>query len=623
MPSEPIKLKESKPEEIEVLPEKIFPGEAIDYSKIKLRKKTRINDLKLIYEHNWFDEEKNEYITSYRIWEIDHGKLQKKHYLITDPNTALHRGIQFIYLAPIKDWTKDVPVKEMIELICNEHSIELKKELATDTKFEVLLSVHKNNKRIFFENPNLITSEEEKEILTWDWNSLEHDFDYEGLEKDQDIVYGLRPLNITFTLDPLREENLWANVQKYQAHLLVLSITKAGKTTLGKKKARLTGQLAGYYYSRARGSAIAGWSGADSVRTSDIQGKVGPVVLDNVQNFDTESLKHTIELEETAETSTGTGMKTVNTIAACPFVLFANPENVTDPLVLAQSFLSVIRNFTTSEIGMDAIGSRHPEHIFKCKKESQVKGTPLDNEIVLKNRMIFEYILLKANRVVEKDIFPDKDIQTWLNKILPEYAKVIVGLLKSSISTDKDLKAYWIGHATGAFRHIRGYALKQAIMDNLKEIYTGKYNIKTILNDAEEHVKHICNLNIDFLSNILQLTSTTPADEWVKKNYESLKGNARAVVLAVVAYFKANQKLIMDGYIFPFQSTADYYNALPLEKRDKTYSRFGLIEANIPLDLDKFNRKVGDFGFYLVKAGDIISVRVENDSELKTVIQLI
>jgi hypothetical protein len=119
------------------------------------------------------------------------------------------------------------------------------------------------------------------------------------------------------------------------------------------------------------------------------------------------------------------------------------------------------------------------------------------------------------------------------------------------------------------------------------------------------------------------LTSTTPADEWVKKNYESLKGNARAVVLAVVAYFKANQKLIMDGYIFPFQSTADYYNALPLEKRDKTYSRFGLIEANIPLDLDKFNRKVGDFGFYLVKAGDIISVRVENDSELKTVIQLI
>jgi len=101
----------SKPEEIEVLPEKIFLGEAIDYSKIKLRKKTRINDLKLIYEHNWFDEEKNEYITSYRIWEIDHGKLQKKHYLITDPNTALHRGIQFIYLAPIKDWTKAVPVK--------------------------------------------------------------------------------------------------------------------------------------------------------------------------------------------------------------------------------------------------------------------------------------------------------------------------------------------------------------------------------------------------------------------------------------------------------------------------------------------------------------------------------
>jgi hypothetical protein len=614
----------TEPEEIELLAEKATFPEEPDYTKIELRKKARIKDIRLIYEHAWFDEEKKDYITSYRIWEIEYGKLQKKHYLITDANTTFHRGIQFIYLTPVQCWKWETPEKEIVDIICNEYSVELKKDMDTEAKFQVLLSVHENGKhRILFEIPNLITSEEEKEIFSWDWEQLEHDFYYEGLEKDPDIVYGLRPLNITFTLDPLGEERLWSNVQMYQAHLIVLSITKAGKTTLGKKIARLIGQLAGYYYSRAKGSAIAGWSGADKVRYSDIQGKVGPVVLDNVQNFDIESLKHIIELEEGAETSTGTGMESVNTIAATPFALFANPENVTDPLILAQSFLSIIKNFTTTNIGMDAIGSRHPCHIFKCKEESKVKGTPLDNEVVLKNRMIFEHILLKVNKVVGKDIFPDKNIQKWLNKDLLEYAKVVVNLLKSSALTDNDLKAYWIGHAVGAFRHIRGMALKQAIMDNLKEVYTGKYDVQKILSDAEEHVKHICNLNIDFLINILRLVSTTPIDEWVKKRYEELKGNARAVVLAITAYFKANSNLIMDGYIFPFQSTAECYNALPLEKRDKTYARYGLIEANIPLDLDKFNRKLRDIGFYLVKAGDVISVKVENDSVVKRLMQLI
>ena len=107
---------------------------------------------------------------------------------------------------------------------------------------------------------------------------------------------------------------------------------------------------------------------------------------------------------------------------------------------------------------------------------------------------VYTHIISVVNTRVQSTIFPNRQVRLLDKDIPPEnFSHVIKSYIDSSSATASfpDIREYCLSFK-GAFRHIRGKALKHAILDNLKEVYLGDYDINKILQDAEEDVTHIC-----------------------------------------------------------------------------------------------------------------------------------
>jgi hypothetical protein len=167
-----------------------------------------------------------------------------------------------------------------------------------------------------------------------------------------------------------------------------------------------------------------------------------------------------------------------------------------------------------------------------------------------------------------------------------------------------------------AYRHIRGMALKQAILDyfleNQENILTGNYNVDEILKLAEEHTKKICDYNIESLRKMIVAESSET--EYLLRRFDEISRDYVKVLVALVAkWVSQNKEEINKGYKIPLIQIGSYFEKLPDEFKIGRYTAFSRLEQKLPENLEKINSEVRLFGFELIKIQKDIFISFLNE----------
>lgn len=576
-----------------------------DYSKISLKKKTLVQSVTLVCQMKG----------QFNLYElkIRKGKTDPPVYLLTRPNIFLRNEKDWLNITPFKkpNFNAHFGDHENLDEMYKHYRKEIRlgedenwKDLSKEHKWKELYQLHllrrANKLPIFYKLHPQLTKEEIEEIKTWNFDKLKHDHFYEGMKKEPNLVYIYEIQDINFETDPYRTPTCCQNVQPFNSHTIVVTLTGRGKTRFAK-------QGRGKLFTDASGAGLAGFSTANETNIGLLDGASYPAYLDNVHNYKEHILINIIELMESGETYVAKGKAPVRVRTTSPFILHANPPETKNPTVLAQSLINIFKLMNKVAQGPPA---KRISQIYFSIDAIPVSGKPFHPNIVEKIKMVYDYIIEEVNKRVGKNIFPNEKTRNFItspNEAVQIYAKQVEKFLIGSISSGLES---WSHQAKYGAQGILGTALKHGINDNLKEIYLGKYSIDKILSDAEEHVKIVCDLNIKCLKNLLDTIGEVPLKDWIYNKYENIKNlNAKAIVLTLAFYVKMNPKAIIDvNTKIPLESLSNYYDEhLPDEHKSKGYSYFSKVIYKIPPNLEKFNRKLGDFGFDLVKLTDALS----------------
>jgi len=605
-----------------------------NYTQITLKKEVILKDLRLYYEHRTWDEERHRSIYYYSLYSFRLGTGHSLSYIYTEEfrriaspwqllaqltrNDVFHEGTENPKILPPKR-------KRVIE-IAKEHCVETfeieegeigRRERRYKTPPEIwrdIIMEHLGGEPFLFKLLKPLTEEEVRHIRSWDFEQVKRDYLYEGWHKNEKVVYALEANVVNFHSNPDAERKITQRVMPYQGHSDIIGPSKEGKTTLAKKITKLGG---GTYSDDASKAGLSGFADAEKENEGALDGTYGSNVLDNVHEYSDESIRKMLEIRETGEQVSLKGMGPVVARTTAAITCILNPPDIrssdtrtlTDAIQVAQFFEVYIRK--QSLISAGPVGTRtslplillESDPVVKLKDDEGRDIEPLDNVTVDKNELIFLHIMRIVNNKVETEIFPNNQVQAWLNRNIDGFYETIKRFIDAS-TVRPPIANYWTSLARGAFRHIRGGALKHGILDNLKAIYLGQYDIARIIQNAEEHLHRILGLIIESMQNMLGVLSQVPREEWILNKYQSLTKKAQQAVVLGAAIYAKNHSEMPNTLSMQFEEVREDYNRLSSEL--KPLPNYGTIEQYLPktpAGLNRFNRFIRDFGIFLAKQG--------------------
>jgi len=145
-----------------------------------------------------------------------------------------------------------------------------------------------------------------------------------------------------------------------------------------------------------------------------------------------------------------------------------------------------------------------------------------------------------------KEIYNHEKIKTWLNKAIPYYYDTILTLIDKIY--DSEVRDFIRTHSENSYRHLRGGALKCALVDHLPELIFSqqlKENIpealvNKIIEDSENYLKQLIAINVESVGNMTQLLES---EQQVSKIiYQSLPNYIKEIILTVKNYKKITRK---------------------------------------------------------------------------------
>lgn len=218
-----------------------------------------------------------------------------------------------------------------------------------------------------------------------------------------------------------------------------------------------------------------------------------------------------------------------------------------------------------------------------------------------------------------------QEVVNWLNNKLPEYATKLDELAATIFERDSSVAKFIIGHKE-AYRHIRGLALRFAIIEVADEIFNElrKYQ-PSILDDldelydevlepfvgkitqiAEEKLKTVLNINLKSLN---KMVSIIQRDDYVSSklelDYESLPKYAQKFILALGDYCGETGRDVIT-----LEALKDYLKPY-LDKDSGFYRDVNKILAPVIKNKDKINRKL-DF-VEIFELNGVYFIRVSMD----------
>ena len=408
-------------------------------------------------------------------------------------------------------------------------------------------------------------------------NSLKDIFDrmIERDKIDERIFYSIIMSVANFSTHALPE------LQRYQCHTIIVTNTKAFKTTLALK---LFGPE--NIYNSARASRLLGYSTAEEVYPSDLESKVEPTFFDELKlkNFEQYFFDALLSLMENGVSTVGKGAKTLITKTLTRFVFMSNLQN---PQATQRDLLFQLDDFLKQfSFSSQPIGSRIGLLLFGTDFKV-VEGNVLIDEKLL---FLFKQICKKISSTIEKSLKKYKEIMNWLETKDKEYEMQLDILLRSVPQEVDSIINFLQGHKE-AYRHLNGGALLLAFihyfLENQHALKTGEIDLQTLRKHFEHWETILKGWNLQSFRKLIDCFKSE-IDEKIYQflSFKKLPSYLQLLIILVGKALKEG-KIIFESYN-PIWCLEEFLNSLPQEWK-KSYTHISKLVEKIQKRLEGVN----------------------------------
>lgn len=578
-----------------------------------------------------FSEVSSSKVGDYKIYRIKLNKGDINRFLIIPYYMNIPIGDNELYIKPIENLSKNYksPFTEMLYLLTVNtplytrsvqwvHSVQNIDKVPIEPKFkerfengdiealwEYLDWYNSNIENVFFTVTNPISDIFFDTIKKWDQNQFSQMIDEyleQDCEKDDRLMYIYRAL----LLKTNRGDDDPTKLMPYSPHGIIITNPKTGKSS--------TSYLVGKKYDQVSLARMIGFSTAKETSKGVLNGKHETISFDEIQEEVNEGLFNKIlDFEERGVCEVAKGKENVITKGTSPLVYIGNPTSMNgsgkSSSELMYSFEEILQKVTDN---YEAFGSRKAFCLFGNDFDVVRQKFEKDEDEINEINGIVETILAKATPEINL-VFKKKQIRKWLQNDFPDdYKTKISDLIKKLTSTP--VKRYWKGHLS-SYRHVRGFALRQAIIDNIGDIIKGFPAVSQILADAENHFEEICHINYNSLKKMTDI-DLSDSVKITKEMFDSIKPLYLKHVITGLCYAYHFKNL--DGTkIIPMEIVANYYSEIPDEFKSETFVNWGRVKSKIG-NIKRFNNKLRNIaGVKMIPLNENNVFKIEDVEQIK------
>lgn len=307
---------------------------------------------------------------------------------------------------------------------------------------------------------------------------------------------------------------------RLNAHALVVTNAGTGKSIHYHTNGRLI--------DKATRNAFLGFAKSPTeVYKGTIDGEDYPVGIDQIEVGNWGIMDFMFNVMEYGEATVSSGAAKFTVKSRAPFAFMANP--MTEKINVEKGFGAILDHLSNNP----AIGRRFGVICYGTNyKVLTSKSTPESLDEWTQQSTFFRAIEEAARPELTK-IMRSKGTWDWVNKEIPGYQerieKVATGCLEDTIHM------FFIEHAKAGQSRVRSAALQVSLVDFLKEIALGRYELDEVLEHAEEILPSFTQLNIESAVNIVKNISDEKrffSEHWLESNATYLREIVYAVEYA-------------------------------------------------------------------------------------------
>ncbi len=358
---------------------------------------------------------------------------------------------------------------------------------------------------------------------------------------------------------------------KYIGHAIIIKNTSSGITTIS---IRIGTNCTTISLKSLEGYATAE---KDSTTFSPLHEAYGTV---NFDEFGKSSYKRILMpifgYLQTGELSTVKAGKTIRSRGCARCVFTSNPNDLDESGCGSNSMMIELFNRILGELtdSIQPTFSRFAYFLFADDVQPVNSQTAIDNpELCAFIDATAESIRSTLRTDATRLYWEHED---WLNRPIPRYDDVLDALRKNC--TDHKVRQALQGQKD-AYRHMRGHALAEAIIDNAHAILNGQLNEDALMEDAEEALTVLININFRSWQAVLELNELYAQDiDFIARQIKVLPAYLTAILVAVARSPVGT---------LSHQTLAATFEQIPLSIREKqfgTYTYWSKIEGRFKLD---------------------------------------
>lgn len=511
------------PEDIDILLNPISQRDRIDMEKkkkgeifsVEMQTQTKVNVLELLYEIG--DVDKENYRIAQRVGYVYRAELGKRlGYALLFSKEQLTLGEQKIYVRKGANFPGDYPIE------CVEHAhavVEKNKRLQAivNGKSKSLDIMQATCEALQDEGIEIYTVlqavelEEIQKLTKKEIDCILEDYVCGGYEIAPELRSIMRAGLIHF---PSNEEN--KDMMKYRPHALSIKATKSGFSTISER--------IGTNLCMLSLKSVEGYANSEGQIThSSFHNTWWHINVDEFLRMPEELFQHMLSFLEAGQYDSWKACRQITNYGAPRICFTANPQDMD-----GASFSNACESRSTKIEGQEslvdigkqrlafsafksALGkltqvsapafSRLGVIIFSPSmppaKKKDTRDSRYFDEVNGLARSIVYWLSLKNREIFDKNL-------AWLETPIKEYDLKLEKALGEC--NDQTIRNAWAGQKD-AYKHVRGQALSEGIVDNAYEILQTKKIDKGLLErireDSEENLKDVVAINLESLDNIL------------------------------------------------------------------------------------------------------------------------
>jgi hypothetical protein len=368
-----------------------------------------------------------------------------------------------------------------------------------------------------------------------------------------------------------------SKLMKYRGHALIVKPPKTGVSSISMRIGTNIDQLST--------KSIEGHASADGdITYSSLHDTWGHVNVDEFLEMDEGILQHMFNFIELGQFETHKASRVIRNYGAPRMCFTANPQDI-EGLDFSAALTPPTQTTADGQVLLD-VGNDRAKLMYSLFKESLKQLTKVSSAAFSRLGVIIFTPELKpaqrtdkaydmkyldtADAVAESILEYTKaettqiftKMEKWLNKPILDYEKKLDKLLKKC--SHPEVKNAWNGQKD-AFRHVRGHALSEAIIDNLHAILHGKVELADIQESAEINLQYITETNLRSLQHILSAVEKYDDNpEILKAEIENLRP---AYLKAFLVAYAVHGAAVKETVAVPLEMLGNSLNQLDLETR--------------------------------------------------------